>query len=314
MMPARLLILLACVVVSGCSAEAHGDAPTPAAAPAPKLADLETVDAAASAHPSFERYWYRGKAELSRYELSQSRYGATHAGEAVLIFVTEDFLRTKQVKYEGRGDKSDAVSVLKLNAYRRFYTGIYPYTLMTSVFAPAKDAASSPLKLTFSATEWCGQSFMQLNRRADHYDLEERSYFEAEGDRDSELPLTLVEDELFVRVRRDPTSLPTGPIELLPAAHHARLMHVPYASSKAKAALSDEKDGRRTYRIDFDSGRFVALTFETRFPHRIVAFEELPAKGQPITRATLTRSILLPYWEKNGPGDARYREALGLKW
>ncbi|MEM1407815.1 MAG: septum formation inhibitor Maf, partial [Bacteroidota bacterium] len=39
----------------------------------------------------FNNYWYAGKAEITSYELKQSRYGEVHDGEAVLIFVTEPF-------------------------------------------------------------------------------------------------------------------------------------------------------------------------------------------------------------------------------
>ena len=54
----------------------------------------------------FSVYWNQGKAELARYELQQVRYGEIHQGDAVLIFVTEDFLKDKQVKYDyGKPDK-----------------------------------------------------------------------------------------------------------------------------------------------------------------------------------------------------------------
>ncbi len=48
----------------------------------------------------FKGYWYQGKAELTRYQLEQARYGEIHSGDAVLIFVTENFLLDKQVKHE----------------------------------------------------------------------------------------------------------------------------------------------------------------------------------------------------------------------
>jgi len=35
----------------------------------------------------FGDYWYTGEAELTSYELKQSRYGEIHEGHAVLIFV-----------------------------------------------------------------------------------------------------------------------------------------------------------------------------------------------------------------------------------
>ena len=33
----------------------------------------------------FDAYWFSGEAELTRYELSQARYGEAHQGEAVFI-------------------------------------------------------------------------------------------------------------------------------------------------------------------------------------------------------------------------------------
>ena len=43
--------------------------------------------------PKLGDYWYQEATEISRYELQQNRYADVHPGEAVLIFVTEDFLR-----------------------------------------------------------------------------------------------------------------------------------------------------------------------------------------------------------------------------
>ncbi len=44
---------------------------------------------------TFKQTWYAGKAELSTYNLQQARYGEIRNGEAVLIFVTEDFSTNK---------------------------------------------------------------------------------------------------------------------------------------------------------------------------------------------------------------------------
>lgn len=49
---------------------------------------------------SFLDYRYQGKAELNRFDLQQERYGEIREGDAVLIFVMEDFLPETQVKYE----------------------------------------------------------------------------------------------------------------------------------------------------------------------------------------------------------------------
>jgi hypothetical protein len=83
----------------------------------------------------FKDYWYSGKAEVSRYQLTQSRYGQSNEGEAVMVFVTEDFLPEKQVKHEADPDMQDT-KVLKLNKIKRFQTGMYDYSMMMSVFSP----------------------------------------------------------------------------------------------------------------------------------------------------------------------------------
>ena len=44
----------------------------------------------------FSKYWYQGKAELTRFDLQQVRYGEIHQGNGVLIFVTEDFVCVKK--------------------------------------------------------------------------------------------------------------------------------------------------------------------------------------------------------------------------
>ena len=90
------------------------------------------VASSALADQAFNSYWHAGKAELSKYSLQQSRYGELHEGHAVLVFVTERMNPKKQVKADRPG--ADTVPVLKLNATRKFNTGIYPYSVMTSVF------------------------------------------------------------------------------------------------------------------------------------------------------------------------------------
>jgi hypothetical protein len=49
---------------------------------------------------AFKNYWYKGKAEVNSYNLLQSRYGEVREGKAMLLFVTEDFSKKKQVKLD----------------------------------------------------------------------------------------------------------------------------------------------------------------------------------------------------------------------
>jgi hypothetical protein len=281
-------------------------------------ADVLTPRESVRTHRTFDRYWYQGLAEIDRYRLVQSRYGEAHDGEAVLIFVTEDFLPGPQVKHEF-GEHDDVVPILKLNAYRRFYTGIYPYTMMTSVFSPVD--GSPTLKRSSTVQEWCGNAFTQLNREPDGYRVELRSYFQGEGDQTTSLGDALLEEELFVQIRLDPATLPTGPISLIPAAHHLRMAHLEAAVATADASLrwlaeAPAGDGPvGEYSIVYrELARSVTITFERAFPHRIVAWEEGASDGSATTRAELTHAILLDYWNHNGADDGAWREALGLAY
>lgn len=266
---------------------------------------------------AFNQYWYAGKAELTRYELEQARYGEIHKGEAVLIFVTEDFLTDKQVKYEF-GDRQNATSALKLNFTKKFYTGLYPYSLMTSVFTPA-DGVSPTLKVTSSSQEWCGHTFTQLNRRGEKLDVQVRSYFQKEGDRNFQLDGALLEDEVWTKIRLAPQSLPTGDIRIIPGFQFARLSHTPLKVEDAAATLTSVSEERQAYTIEYKNiKRTLAIQFEKSFPHRIVAWEESNLSGfgpeakMLTTRAVKTHAILSDYWTRHNVSDAPLRQELGL--
>ena len=129
----------------------------------------------------FKSYWYKGEAELNRYSLEQARYSELHEGAAVLVFVTEPFLKDKQVKLDGPY-RSGADNVLKLNRIHRFTTGVYDYSLMNSVFTAENAQAAPTYKVSTTVQDWCGHVFNQLNLDGDSYKLQVRSYFEAEAD------------------------------------------------------------------------------------------------------------------------------------
>ena len=271
-----------------------------------------------AAGDQFGRYWYQGKAELTRYELNQARYGEMHKGEAMLIFVTEPFLPERQVKLE-RGDPSKGVTVLKLNSVRKFFTGIYPYSLMTSTFTPVSLAAKGnrTLKVASSSQEWCGQTFTQLNLRGGRYEGALRSYFEDEGDRAFGFEAAWLEDELWTRIRLAPETLPVGRVEVVPGLQYARLWHKDVRPEKAEATL--RSDGReKVYTLDYSAiPRKLAIRFEAAFPYRIVSWEETQPggfDGSPLltTKAVATRSLMLDYWKRHDNADAHFRKELGV--
>lgn len=264
----------------------------------------------------FGDYWHQGKAELTRYSLEQARYGEIHRGEAVLIFVTEPFLPDKQVKLE-RGDPSKGVPVLKLNSVKKFFTGIYPYSLMTSTFTPVDFRRSPTLKVASSSQEWCGMTFTQLNRRGPRQEGLLRSYFEEEGDRAFGFPAAWLEDEIWTRIRLAPETLPTGAISIVPGLQYARLLHKPVRPEKARASVRSE-GAESIYSVAYDAiPRTLTIRFDGAFPYRIRSWEETTPGGfdgsPPLTtKATATKSLMLDYWNRHGNADAHFRKELGL--
>ncbi len=177
--------------------------------------ELPVVNATNS---QFNQYWYAGKAEITSYELKQSRYGEVHNGEAVLIFVTEPFSKSDQVKLDYPGQAGDdKMTVLKLNYTKNFNTGIYPYSMMLSAFTPVDtyNYKYTP-KVTASIQEWCGQVYTQMNLNKNKYQINAYSYFQQEGDKSFASPAGFIEDEIFNRIRLDLNSLPVGEVELIP--------------------------------------------------------------------------------------------------
>jgi len=255
-------------------------------------------------------FWFSG-AEISSFNLSQSRYGKNHPGHAELIFVTEPFLLEKQVKDET--GKGDSTQVLKLNALTTFNTGIYSYRTMTSTFRPI-DLEKFPhaLKSTSSIQDWCGQASQQSNFRENGWSVQLRSYFENAGDQDLTLPNVHLEDELWITLRLDPKKLPTGETEIIPGAIYTRFHHQPIAAVKANATL-DLSGKAAIYTISYPSlGRYLSIGFDKEFPHIIRAWIEITPTGK--TTAVLKKRMMnVPYWEMHNPEDAEKRKQLGLE-
>lgn len=274
-----------------------------------------SVEKTTSITQEFKNYWYSGNAELTSYDLKQVRYGEVHKGEAVLIFVTEDFWEDKQVKYEFGEKSKNVVPILKLNFDRKFNTGVYPYSILTSVFTPINEAKT--LKITSSSQEWCGHTFLQLNLKDDSYETQLFSYFQAEGDKKSKIKSVLLEDEIWTKIRLNPNSLPIGELEIIPGTTFSRLKHQTLKPKKAIAKLN-ENQNTKTYEINYnDVKRSLKITFGKTFPFEILSWEEshLSGFGNPkllTTKATKKKTIKLDYWSKNSVSDSTFRKTLEL--
>jgi hypothetical protein len=265
----------------------------------------------------FKSYWYSGKAEVAAYNLDQARYGENHTGKAVLIFVKEDFSKKKHVKLDDPNQAGrDKVSVLKMNFTKKFVTGIYPYSMMLSVFTPVdQDEFSHTLKVTMSSQEWCGHVYSQLNRNANHYAGKSYSYFEHEGDHEFSVKQVLLEDEVWNLIRLTPESLPEGRVEIIPGLFFTRLKHADLKSSVA-TATKETKETFTVYTLSFeDLKRKISIQYQNKFPHQITGwtedFEDFNGNVMR-TSATLDRALYIDYWNKNKKEFRHLRDSLNL--
>lgn len=262
----------------------------------------------------FKEYWYNGTAEVSSYALEQARYGELRDGNAVLIFVTEPFNPKKQVKAD-RPDKND-VSVLKLNSTKKFNTGVYPYSIMTSTFYPVSNDQHA-LKVNNSVQEWCGHVFTQLNNRK-AFNINSYSYFESEGDQKMTLSKAILENELYNQLRIDPSTLPIGEQTIIPDFSYLRLAHKEIKAYACTATL-EQKEVNSVYTLHYpEINRTLAITFTSNFPYTILSWEETYRSGfganakSMTTKATLKKTLNIPYWAKNSNQDEILRNELML--
>ncbi len=265
-----------------------------------------------SASPQFAEYWYQGEAEITSYALEQSRYGEVRSGHAVLIFVTEDFSESRHVKVDVplEGD----VNVLKLNFVKRFTTGIYPYSMMSSVFTPVHSATHPhTLKVTATSQEWCGHTFTQMNLVPEGYRVQLYSYFESEGDQAVQLEPALLEDEIWTRLRLAPQSLPLGPVRVIPGALDQRLTHAEWRAEDAVASRTTTPEGDLLYTLQYENrDRSLSIRYNPSFPHQIAGWREQAGGELVVARASRKESTMIDYWNRNSRADTTIRITLGL--
>lgn len=268
----------------------------------------------AQQNQEFHAYWHAGKAEVNSYALNQSRYGEVRKGKAVLIFVTEDLSKKQHVKIEDPSQRNK-VNVLKLNFIKNFVTGIYPYSMMLSVFTPTnseKDPAS--VKVAMSSQEWCGQVYTQLNLRGNRYAIKSHSYFEQEADRQFSVRQALLEDEIWNLIRLDRDKLPVGEVDMIPGLFYTALNHVDLKVKKAIAEKTVIK-GDYVYTLRFpEEQRTLSIRYAVSFPFKILGWKETWTEAEDTleTTATLDKTLFIDYWTKNKNEFLYLRDSLNL--
>lgn len=278
----------------------------------------------AGADPDFYQYWGDGKAEISSYQVVQPRYGEPREGYGVMIFVTEDLHRGSFIKVESQGvPQAEKIYVLKLNNVLKFDTGIYDYSVMSSVFSAAEGPAHpfELCRISLSAQEWCGQVFEEVLLRGSRLQGTLNSYFEKEGRQQYELeaPASFEsEDHLLIRIREL-----KGPwmsegeekqLVLLPSLWSFRIKHQGRSTVPARLAKGKEAQfsagGQSLAAFPWTleaAGTTKTIWVEQAYPHRILAWED--SQGG---RGELLVTVREPYWQLNHSADAGWRQQLKL--
>lgn len=265
----------------------------------------------------FWAHWGDGRAELTGYRGTVSRYGELREAEIALIYVTEPLDRRTLVK-DDDAPREQRLSVIKLNQSVKFMTGIYPYSVLTSVFAPVDGyfgARFTPAKITMSAQEWCGHVFQGVWPGHDRFLSHVLSYFatEGEGSETIETPEnTVYEDGLMIQLRELDGPFAGGRDwegPLVPALWRNRRAHVDLRPEHAVIRRAEaSRDGTPVTRFTLEQGDYRrTIDVERAAPRRILGWSV--NDGEEVT---LLRTARLPYWELNGNEHTRHRADIGL--
>jgi len=272
----------------------------------PKTSQAKTEYNYLNLNKAFKSHWFDGQAEVASYDLKQMRYGEARQGSAVLIFVKEPFLPKVQVKANSASDKT--VDVMKLNFTKKFNTGIYPYSIMQSVFSPLTTQPHA-LKVTASTQEWCGQTYMQLNNKK-QFDIKVHSYFEGEADQNLSLDKHFLENELWVELRINPMDIPNGQLQIIPDFSYFRLKHQKVKAYQAEIKQEKNKDSLVTTLKYLSINRTLKIYQEPTFPYTILKWQEI---AKDTTEAVLSKKMRVDYWTKNANRFKYLRDSLNLK-
>jgi len=246
-----------------------------------------------------------------------------------MIYVTEPWSLSKRVKVNDYSkDPSDVFDVLKLNLVRDFQTGIYDYNTMLSLFVRTQDF--SPVEMSFTSAEWCGNVYARVGFEADSLQEALYSYFEDEtASRSLSRPADGVpEDALFILLRGlKGEFLAPGvrhTIPLLSGMLESRLRHRPLEWTMAEIFRAEEPVSVRVpagtwpksvyFEVKLQNGRTGRFWIEPDGDRRVLKWTwGEPGKSEASENGELTGSMRTAYWKENGPGNERRLRHLGLR-
>jgi hypothetical protein len=161
--------------------------------------------------------------------------------------------------------------------------------------------------------------------KGNNYDWQLHSYFEKEGEQNESLDGVWLEDELWNRIRMNPSALPQGKVSLIPGLLWQRLSHIQLKKEEAVLTLSKAdtlfiKDSvTQMYTIQYPlTQRTLQIYFQSSFTHEILGWQEIYPDGfgnnkkMLTTKAVRKKTIWLDYWKRNALADSTYRDTLQL--
>ena len=269
------------------------------------------------ASSEFWDHWGDGRAELSGYRVTLSRYGELREAQLSLIYVTEPHDRRTWIK-DDDAEEPNRVEVLKLIRSMQFMTGIYPYFVMGSTFSPVDAWGGErfhPVRINLDMQEWCGSVTHRVFPGRERVRSIRLSYFEDEGETRSELDIgegTLYEDALLIQLRELDGPFHDGADwegPLLRELWSLRTGHRAIQPVQARITRTDAtRGGVPVTHFRLEAGAYWrTYDVEVVSPRRVLGWET--STGET---AEILQTERLAYWGLNQPGDERYRKSLGL--
>ena len=226
---------------------------------------------------AFDSYWRQDKSEVSVYAFDQLLDTSHYKGQITFIFELENFSKKRGFKLdEPKKHPGDAVEVMQCNQVRQWNTVTGQSNMMTSVFT-ALDYKEHPHSIKWESgyQDWSGQTFLQANYKGFRYETRYYSSFANEGDVETKLVNTFLEDEIWNKIRVSPDELPVGNFRMVPAAFYIHSSHTALKEYDASATITEVQDHYQ-YSVTYpDLNRKVIIHFEKEMPHKILGWTEM---------------------------------------
>lgn len=248
--------------------------------------------------------WNDGKAEVSVYSATETKYGSPREFLAYFIVVAEDLRNDTLVKSDDPRPASGLTRVLKMNQVYDIRTGIYSYRQMASIFLRVSDLAL--VKESVTSHEWCGNTFLLLENRDGKGTLRGFSYFDGEAEKSQSLDLTgaVLYDSLPLWVRSIPLRAgESRPLRLVSQILGNRLL--PTRVGEARLAVAGPETvtapigAMKAWKVEVTHADGTdRLWVEAAAPNRLVLWEQFDGG-----RYRLERAKRLAYWTLHDLGD-----------